>query len=91
MEFLIELILELLLEGSIEISSNKKVPKFIRYPLIAIIILFFLLITLGLCIIGISLFNENIYAGLLIIVIDIILVIGAIIKFRKVYFSKISK
>ena len=32
MDFIIELVMELLLEGSIEISSNKKVSKWIRYP-----------------------------------------------------------
>lgn len=91
MEILIELLIDLLLDGSIELTSNKKVPKFIRYPLITIIVLFFLIIILGLCIIGILLFNKNIYASLLIIIIDIILLIGSIIKFRKIYFNKTSK
>jgi len=47
MEFLIEELLNLIFEGSIEISSNKKVSKWIRYPLIVIIILFFSVIILS--------------------------------------------
>lgn len=37
---LFEFILELVVEGSIEISKNKKINKWIRYPLIALIIIF---------------------------------------------------
>ena len=42
MKFIIELILDLLLEGSIEASKSEKVPKPIRYILIVLISLFFL-------------------------------------------------
>ena len=41
MEFIIECILELLLEGSIEVLPNKKISKWIRYPLAIFVILFF--------------------------------------------------
>ena len=52
MDLLIEIILELILEGSIEISSNKKVPKWIRYPLIFIITALFLTIIIGILFLG---------------------------------------
>ena len=36
MDFIIELVLELLFDGMMEASKSNKVPKFIRYPLIII-------------------------------------------------------
>lgn len=90
MEFLIEALLDLILEGSIEISSNEKMPKFIRYPLIVLIILFFTTVTLGILIIGVIMLNENIYAGILMIIISLIMIICGIIKFRKIYIEKKS-
>ena len=38
MEFIFEMVLELILEGTLEISKNRKVPKIIRYPLIFFIV-----------------------------------------------------
>ena len=85
MEFLIELLLDLVLEGSIEISKNKKISKFIRYPLIIFIILSFTIIFFGMLILGILILKENIYFGLLI---SIILIILSIKKFKKVYIER---
>lgn len=86
MEFFIEVILDLIFEGSIEIiKSNTKISKWIRYPLIVLIILFFMVITFGLFILGIFVLNKNIYAGLLFIVTSLILLILGIIEFRKQY------
>ena len=88
MELLIEILLELVFEGSIEISSNKKVSKWIRYPLIVLIILFFMIVILGLLILGIIMLDENVYAGIFMIAITIILMISAVIKFKKIYLDK---
>lgn len=89
MEFLIELIFELIFDGTIEISKNRKVPKIIRYPLIAIIVIFFATIIIGLFIIGIIFMKGNILVGILCIVVSIIFLISAIIKFKKVYLERI--
>ena len=59
MDDVIEFILELILEGTIEISSNKKVPKWIRYPLIALIVLIFAIVTFGLIIFGIYISKKK--------------------------------
>ena len=88
MDELIEFILELLLEGTVELSSNRKVPKYIRYPLIFLITLFFLVLIIGIFIIGILLIDENILVGLLFIVLSIIFGIGSIKKFKKLYLQK---
>ena len=88
MELLIELLLELIVDGSIEVSSNKKLPKWIRYPLIVFLILFFGLIYLFIFGIGILMLKENIYAGILMIVLGIVLLIFGVIKFKKIYLTK---
>lgn len=88
MEYIIEFILELILEGSMELSQNKKIPKIIRYPLIAIIILFFLTVTLGLIIVGILILKQSILMGLFIILIGLIILIASIFKFRNMYLNK---
>lgn len=91
MELIFEFIFELLLEGGLEISSNKKVNKWIRYPILAIIILFFLTIILGLIFIGITMIEENVFASLFITGVGIFLLIMSIIKFKKVYIEKKEK
>ena len=88
MEFLIELLLDLIIEGSIEISSNKKVSKFIRYPLIVLIILFFTLFILGLMLLGIIILKENIYFGILLLIIVLILLISGINKLKNIFLEK---
>jgi len=88
MEFLIELVLDLFLEGGIEVSSNKKISKWIRYPIIFIIVAFFLAVISLLFIAGIAILKENILAGLLIIGISVFMLVGCIFKFRKIYLEK---
>ena len=88
MDFIIELILELLLEGSIEISSNKKISKWIRYPLIIFITTIFLSVILLILYLGLSLLNDWFLAGMIFLVIGIIMFISAIIKFKKLYLEK---
>lgn len=88
MEFIIELILELILEGTIEISSNKKVPKWIRYPLILILILFVSIVIIGIFILGIYIYKENAIASLILIIISIILLISGVVKFKNLYLKK---
>lgn len=88
MDFIIELVLELLFDGMMEASKSNKVPKFIRYPLIIIIVLFFLLIIGFIFIASILAIKESIVAGLLLIIIDLFLLVGSIAKVRKEYFIK---
>ena len=88
MEFIIELILELLLEGSIEVSSNRKVSKWIRYPLIIFITTIFFGIILLIIFLGLSLLNDWLLAGIAFLIIGIIMFISAIIKFKKLYIER---
>ena len=72
MEFLMEFLIDLILEGSICLSTNKKVPVFIRYFLIFFIVLFFITIIGGLFVLGIVISYQNKVAGLFVIIISLI-------------------
>lgn len=88
MEFLFEFILELILDGSLEASKNQRIPKFIRYPLIGIIVLFFVMVIGLIMMAGILSLKENVIVGLFFIIIGLVIFIMSIIKFRKVYLLK---
>ena len=88
MDFIIELILEFMFDGIMETSKSNKIPKFIRYPLIFIIILFFILVIGFMFCIGILALKENLVAGILLIIIDLLLLVGSILKFKKEYLVK---
>ena len=88
MEFLIEFLVDLILEGSMEISEDDKMPKWLRYICLTIVTLFFCAVTIGMFILGIYVLKENVYAGLFFILIAFILLISGIIKFEKKYIQK---
>lgn len=88
MDILIECLLELIMEGGIEIVQNKKVNKWIRYPIaiflcVFIISIIFIVMYLGI----ICLFNNEIkikLIGLVVAILDSILIIGSIKKVNKI-------
>jgi membrane-bound ClpP family serine protease len=84
MEFIFEIIVGLILDGSIEISKSSKVPKYIRYPLIAIILLFSIAVIGLIFLVGILSFKENIVLGLIMILLGMYASIIGIVKFRKI-------
>jgi len=88
MEFLIELVLELLFEGGEEICSDSRISKWIRYPIAFILILFCSIVILGLLILGIYSLKDDTLIGLFFIGISIVMLVGLLIKFKKVYMKK---
>lgn len=88
MEFIFEFILELIFEGSIEASKNRKIPKYIRYPLIVIISLFFILVIGLIFFTGILSLKKNLLLGIALILIGMLMLIMSVIKFKKVYLTK---
>lgn len=88
MEFLIEILLELVFEVGAQISTNKKVPKWIRYPIIVLILLFFTIIIFGIIALGIYILKRNIHIGVIIILIGLILLVSAVREFKKIYIEK---
>lgn len=87
MEILFEFLIELIFEATLETSKNRKVPKIVRYPLIFLIILFFIA-TIGLIIFtGTIILNKNILVGIFFIIIGIVMAVISIKKFRDTYLN----
>lgn len=91
MDFLIEELIELLLEGTVELSKSKKVPNWIRYPLIVLIVLGFTGVVLGIFILGLAILKESILGGILLIVLSLVFLVCGICKFRKTYIERQEK
>lgn len=85
MEFIIEEILSFLLESSIEVSADKRKSKWIRYPLIAFIMLFFVAVIGVILLAGVLSLKENVLMSVFCFAVAAVIVVGAVIKFRKVY------
>lgn len=79
MEFIIEIIGELIFEILFETGSNSKISKWIRYPILFILISFYTVIVIGLLLLSIMLFKDNFILSIFLIVVDIIVILG----FRK--------
>lgn len=88
MDLFIEFILELALEGTIEISKSRKVPKYIRYPLIGLIILFFGAIIGIMFFVSILVMKETLLGGLIFLALALWMLIMSILKFRTTYLTK---
>lgn len=86
MEILLEIIFDLLFEGSIEIVKCKKVSKWIRYPLIAIFAALYIFLIGVIGFLGIALIaSEQPYTtffGIFFLIIEIILIISGVKKIK---------
>lgn len=82
MDILIEFLLELVFEGVFELSRNKKINKWIRYPMIVIVTLSIIAIIGGLLTLGIIFILKNtleeIIIGIFLIIVAILLIFSAI-------------
>lgn len=88
MDFLFELLFELVAERTIELSKSIKVPKYIRYPLIGILA-FFCITVIGIVLItGFISLKENLLLGCIIICIAIFMLVMGILKFKKTYLKR---
>lgn len=88
MEFLFELVLELILEGNIDASKSKKVPKPLRYVLIVFIFLFFAGVDSLFFITGFLAIKINTLLAILMFALGMIMVVATIFKFKELYISK---
>lgn len=88
MDLILELLLELAVDGGIELSGNRKLSPWIRYPLIALVCLFFGAIIALLLYMGISVYPEKPVASVLICLLALFLLVGTVRKFRKLYLVK---
>ena len=88
MEFLIELIMELVFEGTLDQSTNRKVPNWIRYPLIVLVGLFFTAVVGIILLVGLVVLREYWFVGLPLIALAIGFALLTVRKFRRVYIQK---
>lgn len=85
---LVEFIIDLILDVSIEASKSKKVPRLIRYLLILLISLFFIAVIGLIFFLGISILKDNILGGIIVILFGAFLLVMGVIRFRKTYFYR---
>lgn len=90
MEYLIEFILELVLEGGLEVTKSNKVPKPIRYIILGIIALLFIAVIGLIYLTAFLILKESIIGFILIFLLATFMLISAIIKFKKEYLKKIN-
>lgn len=83
MELLWEFLFELLFEGGMEIAKNRRVSKWIRYPIIIVIGAFFAVVLGGLFLLGILLIKKSILGSIFILALDVLLITSSIRKFIK--------
>lgn len=83
MDFLIELIGDIFIEGLYELATNKKVPGVIRYPILTLFILLYLAVILLLIYLGIKSYTNNKLASMILWTLAIGLIIITIISIRK--------
>lgn len=88
MDLIVEFIVEVILEGIIELIQNKKISKWIRYPLLMIALMFYIFIFGTLIMILPAAFKENIFIGIFILCIEILLVIILLYIIRKSIIEK---
>ena len=87
MEFLMELVLELLFEGSVEASRNKNLPKPVRYLAGGFIAIWVLAIISVIFLLGMDVIKENRAGGITLIAVSLAFTVFCVLKFRKVYLS----
>lgn len=91
MEILVEFLLELVVDGGIEASGNKNLSRWIRYPLMVLVILFFCAVIALVFYMGVSVYTEEPVASVLFCLLGLFLLVGTILKFRKLYMTKQPK
>jgi len=91
LDFIFEFLIELIMEGVVEVSENKKISNWIRYPLILLILLFCSVIILGIFIVGIVSIKENIILSVILIALSIFMLVAGILKFKEIYIEKKNK
>lgn len=88
MNLMIEELIELLLDGEIELSQNKKTPKILKYPLIIIILLIYLG-TISITIItSILLLKESPLISIILLIICTLFIVYTIYKFKVTYIKR---
>lgn len=87
MDYIIDLLIQLIIDGTYDLSDTKETPTWLRLPLILMIIFILLGTIILIFITGILALKENKLLGILLIIISILLLIYCI--YRCIHFIKI--
>ncbi len=88
MDIILELLIDLILEDGLKASKNQKIPKVIRYFILALVILLYAFI-IGIAVwFGIEELKENVAVGVGILIFAAVFAVFCIIKFINVYKRK---
>ena len=88
MDIVLEFFLELIVDGGIEASGNKKLSRWIRYPLIALVVLFFGTVIALIFYLALGLSSNEPVASVAFSSLGVFLLVGTLLKFKKLYFAK---
>lgn len=90
MDIVLEFFLELIVGGCIEASGNKKLSRWIRYPLITLVVLFFGAVIVLIFYVALGVSSDKPVASVILLLLGLLLLVGTGLKFRKLYFAKRS-
>ena len=88
MDYIFEVLMDLIFDYGLNLTKDKRLSKPVRYLIITLIFSCFLLVIGSLFIVGIVLFSTSWAAGLFCVLISLILLFAAIIKFLNMYLNK---
>ena len=83
MEEVFEIVLEILMEGSLAICRNKKISRWIRWPIFIVLVLFLTAVIVGIFLFGVYMYHQNIAVSLLFLAIALFLLGGCVWTFFK--------
>lgn len=83
MELIVEFVVELFMEGSISAARNPKISKWIRYPILFLLIIGYIIIVFGIGILGISLMPHHWIIGLFFFTVSIFLFLTSVYQYKK--------
>lgn len=88
MEVLFQGIFELIFEIIFESSKSEKTPKWLRYILTAVVLVFFTAVIGGLLLLGIIILKTNIPFGILLVAVALFLGWRAVVVTKKEYMKR---
>ena len=88
MEDILEAIAEILWDGALKLSTDNRLPKWVRYPAIGLIVLLFAAVVAVILMVGILMLRRVWFVGLLFLGLGVFFAYWGIRKFRRVYILK---
>lgn len=85
MELLMELVIDLLLDGSVEVAKSRRISKWIRYPVIAMLAILYVATVAVIALVAWIVLKDGatLWLGVGLLVLDLVFVIYSTGKIRK--------